>query len=144
MASKTVGVYISNELLEKIDGRSDNRSGTIEKDLGRLYYMIEYELAELSKKFSVEEYCLIVDALNGTMFSPWSIKLLYAQIEDAVNYDKASRKWRVKGQELIEKLKDCSYGQLLAIVDAAERFWNTKPEEQVNIQELIKTYFLMS
>jgi len=141
MGKRVVGVYMSDDMLKRIDERSDNRSRTVEQDLDRYYFMLDYELEKLSKNFSIEEYCLITDALNGVLFSPWSIRLLPAQIEDAIIYEKASRKWKVKGQELVEKLKKCNYGQLLAIADAAERFWNSDPKEHTNIQDMIRKYF---
>lgn len=53
---------------------------------------------------------------------PYSVQLLPAEIEDSV-IDGFSEKWKVDGPALVEKLKAMDLRYLMALADAAERYW---------------------
>ncbi len=91
--------------------------------LERYYALMARDRARLRRLLSADEVALICDACNGTLWQPESIPLLYAEIEDALQDDLAD-KWRVDGPALVAKLKAMSAGELFALVDAVERFWN--------------------
>lgn len=86
-----------------------------------------------------KEACLIVDTLNGVLMDANSARLLWAEIEDACRLDGADNKWEVDGTALVEKLKKLPLMHCMALVDAAECFWNL-PDEDRDLRR-VKEFF---
>ena len=105
----------------QLDARGSARGITASRDLGRYYHALREELRAV--ELSESEAMLIIDACNGTLFEPHTIRLLWAQIDDAIVIDKLAGKWEIDGPALVAKLRALSYTQSLAVVDAAERYW---------------------
>lgn len=126
---KTVMDYLPVRILEAIAERSDNRSGTIARDLERLYTLYRYELREVP--LTKNEAMLIVDALNGVTMDAVSAGMLWAEVEDAIRENGLDKKWEVDGRKLLEKLLKLNRAQALALIDAAERYWRRNGEEPV-------------
>lgn len=136
-------IYITEKNVQEIKKRGENNiSGTINRDLDRLYYLYQRALSEIS--LSIPEACLIVDALNGVIMDTITAPLLWAQIEEAVRTDGLDKKWEIDGEKLITKLKSLNITQSLAVIDAAERFWELPDEERNNLAEAIKECFQIS
>lgn len=133
-----VAIYLPDSLLEEISARGDNRSGTISRDLERLYTLYSRALATVQLEFN--QAYLIVDALNGVLMDANNAKLLWAEIEDAINLDHLDQKWQVDGKALVEKLRGLNEIQAIAVIDAAERFWQAQKSGQ-EAEELIKKIF---
>lgn len=146
-----VSVYLTHKVLNKIKIRSDNRSGIIERDLLRLYELYREELVQhLYKVFSVEEYCVIVEAMRlADMQSSERIREIYKSVERRMTRRGLDYKWQVDGDALIEKLKMLSYSQKLAIVDTCDRFWyfrkrlDDMPMLEDNIKKLVAKHFYL-
>lgn len=136
-----VAIYLPDSLLEEISARGDNRSGTISRDLERLYTLYSRALATVQLEFN--QAYLIVDALNGVLIDANTAKLLWAEIEDAINLDHLDQKWQVDGKALVEKLRGLNEIQAMAVIDAAERFWQAQKSGQ-EAEELIKKIFRIS
>ncbi len=106
------------------DEQSADRSSVIAKSLNRYFYALDSARRALRQRLSEGEQGLILDALNGTLFSePFSVGIIEHEIADAIA-DGYAEKWQVDGPALVEKLTALSYCEKLAIVDAAERWWN--------------------
>lgn len=90
------------------------------RDLERYYQALD--LARAQVKLSEPEASLIVDALNGSFIELTLAQLLEWEIEEALQ-DGLAEKWGVDGEALVEKLKDYSLLQKMAICDSAEQFW---------------------
>jgi hypothetical protein len=106
------------------DEQSTDRSSVIAKSLNRYFYALDSARRALRSRLSEGEQGLILDALNGTLFSePFSVGIIEHEIADALA-DGYAVKWSVDGPALVVKLKALSYCEKLAIVDAAERWWN--------------------
>ena len=106
------------------DEQSTDRSSTIAKSLDRYFYALAAARRGMRSRLSEGEQGFILDALNGTLFSePFSVGIIEHEIADAIA-DGYAEKWQVDGPALIEKLTALSYCEKLAIVDAAERWWN--------------------
>ena len=104
--------------------QSYDRSSVIAKSLDRYFYALDSARRGLRERFSEGEQGLILDALNGTLFSePFSVGIIEHEIADAIA-DGYAEKWQCDGPALIEKLTALSYCEKLAIVDAAERWWH--------------------
>jgi hypothetical protein len=95
-------------------------SDVAQRDLKRYYALLALGLS--SVHLNQGEAGLIVDALNGTLVELSTAQLLWAEIQDSLE-DGLAEKWGVDGPTLVEKLRDYSLAQTLAIVDAVERFW---------------------
>lgn len=138
MPEKT-GIYLTDPITSELAARGDNRSQVINRDLERLYTLYRRALATVP--LTQEEACLLVDALNGAKFTADTARLLYAEIEDACRLDHLDQKWQVDGQALVQKLRQLTDTQALALIDAAERFWNAPDVGQRNVREAVREYF---
>ena len=131
-----IHVSLPNDLLSQIDERGQARSTIISRDLNRLYTLYRRALRQID--LAVDEACLIVDALNGSLTTADDASLLWARVEDAIHYDKLDEKWNVDGRALVDKLRGLNEIQALAVADAAERFWEI---ESTDIREDVKRCF---
>jgi hypothetical protein len=126
------------QIEEQLATRGENRSGVINRDLERLYTLYRRTLPTIP--LTVDEACLIVDTLNGTLMDADTARLLWAEIEDACYLDGLDKKWHVDGSALVKRLNELSDTQALALIDAAERFWESVPQKG-DIRTEIKKYF---
>lgn len=112
------------ELQDQIQARMGHNTagGTAKRDLARYYKLLDQVLPSLD--LAREEASLICDALNGTYLDEHTYHLLWASIEDAVTMDHLDKKWGVDGPALVNKIREYSPPQTMALLDATERFWN--------------------
>lgn len=106
----------------QLEARAGERSspGLIaQRDLQRYYWLLEASLPSLSEA----EWKLINDACDGVIYDTTSARLLWAGIDDAIRLDGLADKWQVDGPVLVNKLRNLSAAQVLAVIDQAERFW---------------------
>jgi hypothetical protein len=98
------------------------------RDLERYYALLTASLP----KFSQSEAMLIADALNGSLNEVHSMRLLWASIQEAIEYDGLDQKWGVDGAALVARLRALSLAEVYAVTDAIERAWigrdGTMPE----------------
>lgn len=109
--------------------RQPQLSSAIDTNLKRYLYALWDARRRLAPQFSDQECGLILDTLNGTIFYPFSVKLLPAEIQDAIALDQLDQKWEIDGPGLVKKLEALDYFQCLAVVDAAEAWWNRTSED---------------
>ena len=134
-----IPLSITARLVSEIDGRGDNRSGTIGKCLDRYLAILERSRMTMADLLSDGEIGLILDVLNGTAFSDTiSPAMVWAEVEDALP-DGYAGKWNVDGPALVGKLKAMSYGECIALVDAVEVWWNRISHgEQIEPREALR------
>lgn len=137
--TKFPSIYLRESLAAEIRSRGTNRSGIISRDLERLYTLYKRALREVP--LSLGETCLIVDALNGALIDADTARLLWAHVEDGIRIDGLDRKWNVDGAALVEKLRGLNDLQAMAIVDAAERFWEMSQSGEVGLEEGVRKCF---
>ena len=137
-----MNVTVRPDIVKEVDarvGEAGARSAVVARDLDRLYALYRRELA--STPLSVEEACLLADVLNGTeMNQPLAVWSLWLEVSDGCTLDHLDEKWGVDGPAFVERLKAMSGGQLLALVDAAERFW-AGPYSKGDVREMVKQVF---
>jgi len=121
MATKSTSVNFQPHILEELAKRGPQRAPIVNRDLERLYTL--YDRALRRVKLTVDEACLIVDALNGTLHDVTSGTRFWIGVQDSIEMDELDEKWGVDGKTLIEKLSKLDDLTAMAIVDAAERFW---------------------
>lgn len=94
------------------------------RDLGRLYDLLEVEHARLAPTFSDAEWMLLRDACNGTLWETSTIRLLWAEVADAIDLAGLATKWGVDDpRPFMARLRALTPLQSLAVVDAIERWW---------------------
>ncbi len=114
---------LQQQLAARTDQEAEGQSAALvaRRDLERYYAVLQDSLRRLD--LTAGEACLIVDALNGTLMDAVSYRLLWAEVSDAQRRQNLAEKWGVDGSQLVERLRALSPGELMAIIDAAERFW---------------------
>ena len=125
MATKSVSVNLQPHILDELAERGQ-RAPTINRDLERLYTLYQRALRRVS--LTVDEACLIVDALNGSLYDARTAGLLPAGVRDAIRLDGLDQKWSVDGESLVQKLSELDDLACMAIIDAAERVWADESE----------------
>lgn len=124
MPRQQITITIQPTVLDEIATRSEERSGVISRDLERYYDACIQARKRLRELFSEEEIALILDTTNGTLFAESvSIRLLWANVADAISTDRLDKKWKVDGETLIAKIKGLDPFLTIALIDACERWW---------------------
>ncbi len=125
MPMQKFNISMPDHVFEQVTARGEQRSTVIGRDLDRYYEALKDTRRQLVKKFSDEEIGLILDNLNGTLMGEtFGVRLIYANVEDAITYESIDAKWGVDGDALVEKLKALTFAENATLADAAERWWN--------------------
>lgn len=127
--SKPIVFRAVDELTADLTARTGaNSLGlTAQRDLERYYALLAAELRTVS--LTAAEALLIADALNGTLWEPHTIRLLWAGVDDAIRLDGLAEKWQVDGAALVAKLRALTPGQTVAVIDAVERAWQADSDD---------------
>jgi len=119
MSGKKVAIWISDRIESEIKARGDNRSGTITRDLERLYGLYRRVLRRI--RFTTQEAIAICEVVNGTLYDATTASMLWAAVEDADRLNNLGTRHGIDTKALVEKLRSLDDATALAVVDAAER-----------------------
>ena len=97
-------------------------SDAIRTGLERYYYLLWQSRIQVRALLTDAELSLIADVCNGTLWEPWSLSLIAANVEEA--NPATFERWGVDRDALLAKLADLSQTDCAALVDAIERFWS--------------------
>lgn len=136
--SSPTSIRIPEKIAAELDRRGP-RSTIVNRDLGRLYDLYDRALRRID--LTVDEACLIADALNGTIHDNRTALMFSFGVEDAIDLDALDEKWGVDGVALIEKLSRLDELSCMAIVDAAERYWFGGKYRDMDMREGVKEVF---
>ena len=125
MAKHHTTMRFEQHIITALDERGQ-RSVVVNRDLERLYTLYDRSLRRAS--LTLDEACLVTDALNASLYDAKTARLLPAAIRDAIQLDGLDRKWGVDGEALIQKLSALDEFACMAIIDAAERVWADESE----------------
>jgi len=143
MSEKQIVFRAGGDLLKSIQNRIDNEFSSehqvAKRDLERYYALITYSLKEV--ELSEQEAMFIISSTNGTMFEPFTIRLIWANLEDSILLDKLHLNFDIDATKLIEKIKNASTGYQFALCDAIERWW--KIEGDIDNTEKLKLVGLL-
>ena len=130
---------LKDDLEARIGGgfHSSSVSTVAKRDVERYYFLLKQALPA----FSYGEAALMVDAMNGTIFEPHTVRLLWAEVADAIQLDHLDTKWQqedstLDGAALIEKLRGLSLVECMAVADAIERFWSNPNPMRDRLREV--------
>lgn len=71
--------------------------------------------------FTQAQWSAIFDALNGTILEPDTIAALWMDVR---GFEGLGDKWNIDQDALTNELRSMDYGQLVAVAEAVERFWD--------------------
>ncbi len=129
--------FRSSEILDReLAARSDESLSVhtvAKRDLERYYEMLQRSLPS----FTQGEAMLLVDVLNGTLHLSYSMHLIWAEVSDALKEGYAE-KWEVDGTALVEKLRELTPFECMAVADAVERAWNSTTYQVSNLEEKVR------
>jgi len=145
-ASRVLGTRLPPGLAEQVDARVDtggyysSPAAVLRGSLERYFEALYRARRTLRDRFSGDEQALIADVCNATLFADASAPPeLWQEIEDAVRHEGVAEKWGVDGADLIARLRDLTYTESCALVDAVERFWlNHRRDEQPDPRRLLE------
>ena len=79
--------------------------------------------------FSVAEWNLMRDSLNGGLHEPAAtIRGVWQGVEDSL-LDSLGAKWDVDGPALVARLRDLTYAQEVALVEQIEAWWSEQSRD---------------
>jgi len=120
-----ITITIDPHLLLELDGRGEERSAVLSRDLTRYYALMRVARIQLREQFLPAELSLLLDAFNGHIFTP-NVPIgseMSSTVEAAFRLDDLDTKWLVDSSILLEKLHNLETPAILALADAIERFW---------------------
>lgn len=134
MKSKTL-ISQDLELKAALLERGEDTSTIELRDLKRYYALLNYHLLELTLHSS--EVNLICEALKDYRVEDDSeqARVIWKQVDAAIQRDRLDQKWRVDGSAFIRKLQALTHLQLIALVDAVERCWVREKSNPLEPQE---------
>lgn len=128
MPSKPVQFRTPPKLAEELAARAtaERGAGTVaQRDLERYYTQLRAELRQL--RLRPNEALFFCDLLSGeaidAMWAESGPQVLASDIEEA-QLDELGAQWGVDEQALARQVRGYSRGQVLALVDAVERWWH--------------------
>lgn len=135
MESKTL-IFQDSKLKAALLQRGDEPGTVGLRDLKRYYALLNHHLLELS--LTADEASLICEILKDYRFEddPEQSRTIWKQVEAAIQPDRFDQKWSVNNEALIRKLQSLTHLQIVALIDAVERY---KVREQTNPDESLET-----
>lgn len=126
-----INARVPAELYAEVRARLRDEGEVSQSDLVRLllqryFTLLEVGRAGARRSLSGEEVALIADVMNGTWAADptWvRLRLLAAEVQDALRDADLAEKWGVDGAELLTKLQALDAAEHLAVLDSVERFW---------------------
>lgn len=137
-------IYIGQALRRLLDDRPESlwtRSGLINTVAARYAEVCRRHCPTLT----VQEWCACFDALNGVWLQSQAseeaglLTAVWAEVYDADRLDGLGDKWSIDARALAERIRDMGYAEVVALVDAVERWWardwpdGTSREESVRL-----------
>lgn len=129
MTDVPTSIRFDGKTIAYLDGAVSStwtRTAVIRRTIERYREICRRELAALD--LSEAEWDLLRDGLNGVWHEPArSIGALHIGVRDSIELDGLATKRGVDGPALVAKLEGLSYAGCVAVVDAVERWWASRP-----------------
>lgn len=124
MATKK-GIYFADDQAEFL---GDITSKRVAMAVDRYREILRRE--RIDRLFTEQEWDLLRDVCNGTLFEPAQLiaGALAAEVKDAT-YDGIADKWSVDVPMLLENLEKLTYAQQVAVVESIEAWWRLQSDE---------------
>lgn len=131
---KKTSIYLSESALEVIGEKPDSLSGRINDIICRYGEAIQQGMPE----FSLNEWCAIVDANNGTFIDgiPFNQVLIWANVIES-SLDGLGEKWRIDPIELSETIRKLPLISQMAIAEVVTKFWSSPRLNKLETRDLL-------
>jgi hypothetical protein len=111
---------------KEMGARASDPAAYVRRCLERFLWLVDYEREHL--RLSPDEAALICEALQEVEQEPslrWSVANVVA---NAIRERHLDEKWHIDAWELVNRLRGMNMGQVVALIDAVDRFWQ-RPDE---------------
>jgi hypothetical protein len=114
---------VAGEVGDHLRRRASGRplGGIARRDLERYYALLAQSLRRIA--LSQDEASLIAVACNGVLWTPQTVDLIWAEVDEAIRADRLDQQWGVDGPALVDLLRALGPAERLALVDAVEHLW---------------------
>ena len=120
---KKISIYAGDPIEWALRGYEDNRSGRLNEVCSR-YQQI---MRDATPRWTEQEWCAVCDALNGYWMSgvsdEASLRLYWAEIEDADRLNGLGDKWGIDAQALAREIRELPMAGKIAVAEVVGRFW---------------------
>jgi len=133
---KGFSIYLQADAMRKLQERSLNGEPVgflANREVNRLYAMYADALQEI--RLTECEATFLVDILNSSIMDEVSCRMFWASVEDACRLDHTHEKYNLDAKEIVDKVRGFNILQLMAIVDAGDRFWSL--EDDVRNEDMV-------
>jgi hypothetical protein len=117
---------VVSALQAEAEVRRDNASEVIRLHLHRYAELVWRDLPRLREG----EWCVVFEALGGVPVDVSAVRAVGATVADAVGETDLARKWKVDAGELAAAARAWTFGQAIAVADAAARFHAALTEKE--------------
>jgi hypothetical protein len=127
MSTKTLTIRIDEQRAQYLTENFSSVSNGVNEALSVLEMIRLYSTKELEGKFKPEEWCFLIDSLNGTMTDGMfrcNAGALAAHCEDAAQFEKTDEKWDINLYSLTSKIKNLTGAQVDSLYRRVEQFWS--------------------
>lgn len=128
----------SPELDAALRSRGDEPNEVAVRDLQRYYAL----LPRATPRFKEEEASLLVEALAGQAIPMDDIRGVWSIVQKRMQRDMLDRRWFVDGVSLVAKLRFMEPWQLMALIDAIERYGRL-PVDEMGMEEALRAVGLV-
>jgi hypothetical protein len=140
MPSALIQFRANDYFLKELDARAgvrrgEGRGSVASRDLGRFYTLLGDELFRL---YFTEAEAKLLLCGRVKPENPRSYNLLWATLDDAVRDQQLDQHPALDAAAFVERIRDLSRGQTMALVDLLERYDNLPPEERAEPVEALK------
>lgn len=134
--SNRVPIYLSPQLQEERQMWKDAPFGGFASRLTDVLNRLQYVVCEHMPQFSRDEWCLIIDALNGYHMADSIIGIqgVPFQISEALHGEELGDKWGVEPDQFLDRVDRLMPVEIVAVAEAASLFWNGQRQ---NLDEFI-------
>lgn len=122
MNVKKHSISFTPQLTTELTARGEKRSTVLGECLERYFAALAESRRRLLTQITPAEMSLICDILNGSLQDARSARYLADEITDSAP-DGMGEKWGVDINALAAEVAALSYVEKLALIDAAERYW---------------------
>lgn len=116
-----IAIYLPPSTVAELEARGwdENRSGTISRDLERLYGL--YRRALRNVQLTVPEALALCSIIQGSRYDASTVRLLPFAVEDADRLEGLGQTFGIDASQLAAKLRSLDDLTLMALIDAAEQ-----------------------
>ena len=123
---KRITIYVGPAVASLIQDRRDTAESSVSGIIASVAERYQEAIRRHLPKLTVNEWAAILEALNGVWVADtisMAVGSLEYGVSDFLTLEGGKDKWGIDSDKLIEKIRNMSGMERLALIDTAERFW---------------------